>query len=185
MGRSRRSPGQERKRSLRTGSAAKASPISGPSALLPDSLGGLYFEEEQAAGVSGNVLRYITPAGLLKTIAGTGKGGFSGDGGPAIQATVMIQYRTGLALDKSANLYFSDSFNSRVRVISNGTINTFAGNGTAANSGDGGAALSASFVTPRGLLFDAQGDLLISDIMATASAKPWPLRRRFPFRPAN
>ncbi len=76
------------------GSVAAMSPISGPSALLPDARGGLYFEEQQTLVAGGNVLRYITPNGNLMTIAGNLQGGFSGDGGPAVQAGMGMQIRT-------------------------------------------------------------------------------------------
>jgi uncharacterized protein (TIGR03437 family) len=148
------------------GARAATSPLAVPSAILLDGLGGMYIEESPNQGVEGNsILRYISPAGILTTVAGNGKGGFSGDGGPATQAGMLMLERTGMLLDKFGNLYFDDSLNSRVRVIApNGTINTFAGNGQSANAGDGGTPLAASFVTPQGLLFDAAGNLLISDI---------------------
>ena len=100
------------------GSLAAMSPIAGPTSLLPDGQGGLYFEEEQSLLPGGLVLRYITADGHLKTIAGNLMGGFSGDGGPATQAGMGMQNRTGLALDHSGNLYVADGFNSRVRVTS-------------------------------------------------------------------
>jgi uncharacterized protein (TIGR03437 family) len=147
------------------GSAAAGSSLAAPSALLLDGLGGLYFEESPQSGLGQEIIRYITPGGVLKTIAGNGQGGFSGDGGPATQAGMQILERTGLALDKMGNLYIADGFNSRVRVVSpGGIINTFAGNGVKANAGDGGLALNASFFVPQGLLFDSKGDLLISDV---------------------
>jgi uncharacterized protein (TIGR03437 family) len=149
------------------GAVAAASPVSYPTALLADGQGGLYFEESPPppTALGNTVLRYITPDGFLKTIAGDGNGGFSGDGGLATQAGLMMQQRTGLALDKSGNLYVADGFNNRVRVIApNGIINTFAGNGMNANAGDGGLAKNASFFVPRGLLFKPNGDLLISDV---------------------
>ncbi len=143
------------------------SPIAGPTSLLPDSQGGLYFVEQQNLLPGGVVLRYITPDGHLKTIAGNLKGGFSGDGGQAAQAATGMQNRTGLAFDANGNLYVADGFNHRVRVIApSGIISTFAGNGTATTAGDGGPAQNAGFSIPRGLLFDAHGDLLISDVAA-------------------
>ena len=144
------------------GSIAASSPVTFPSALLADGKGGLYFEETPAPQ---SVLRYITPDGLLKTIAGIAKPGFSGDGGLATQAQLSMQRNTGMALDRAGNLYFADGFNSRVRVISpTGIISTYAGNGIAGDTGDGGLPRNASFYAPRGLLFDAKGDLLISDV---------------------
>jgi uncharacterized protein (TIGR03437 family) len=144
---------------------AASSPIAGPTSLLLDSQGGLYFEEQQTLQGGGLVLRYITPDGHLKTIAGNLMGGFSGDGGPATQAGMAMQNRTGLAFDTAGNLYVADGFNHRVRVIApNGTIRTFAGSGKTRSVGDGGLAQNAGFSIPRGLLFDSHGDLFISDI---------------------
>jgi uncharacterized protein (TIGR03437 family) len=153
------------------GSVAAASPVSFPTTLLADSQGGLYFEDSPpppSIPLGTAVLRYITPDGHLKTIAGNGNpsGAFSGDGGPAVQAGLAMT-RTGLALDRAGNLYLSDGFHSRVRVIApNGIINTLAGNGVNASRGDGTPPLKASLIVPQGLLMDAQGDLLISDVAA-------------------
>jgi uncharacterized protein (TIGR03437 family) len=147
------------------GAVASTSAISGPSTLLADGQGGLYFVENQRTALGGNVVRYITPDGHLKTIAGNGKGGFSGDGGPALQAGIMLQAGAGLVLDGSGNLYIADGFNYRVRMVTaGGTIHTFTGTGTPATAGDGGPVQNASFYIPQGLLFDAAGDLLISDV---------------------
>jgi uncharacterized protein (TIGR03437 family) len=148
------------------GATAAGSSLSDPSAVLLDGAGGIYFEEAPNPGVLGNsIIRYITPGGILKTIAGNGKPGYTGDGGPATQASIEMLARTGMLLDKSGNLFFSDSLNGVVRVISpSGIINTYAGNGQSATAGDGGAPLAASFVVTEGLLFDTAGDLLIADI---------------------
>src|SRR5581483_8659982 len=141
------------------GSVAAISPILSPSSLLADGQGGLYFLEQQIVAAGGTVLRYITPNGLLKTIAGNTQGGFSGDGGPATQAALRMQNRTGLTLDAAGNLYVADGFNHRVRMITpNGVITTFAGSAKTTTSGDGGQALKAGFSIPRGLMFDARGD---------------------------
>lgn len=147
------------------GSVAASSPVSGPTTLIADALGGLYFEEQQTTTGGGYVIRYITPGGLLTTIAGNAMGGFSGDGGPAPQAGMALQNRAGLLFDAAGNLYIADGFNHRVRIVSpNGIINTFAGSGKSTTSGDGGLAMRAGFSIPRGLLFDAHGNLFISDI---------------------
>ena len=149
------------------GTFSVGAPVSGPTTVLADNVGGLYFEESPTGLSAGNLIRYITPGGYLKTIAGNGQPGYSGDGGPATQASLFMQNRAGLALDKAGNLYIADGFNSVVRVVTpNQVINTIAGSGVAASAGDGGLAKNASIYTPRGLLFDAEGDLLISDVSA-------------------
>ncbi len=148
------------------GAMAAASPVAAPSSVLPDGQGGIYFEETPTSIIEGNIIRYITPAGALKTIAGNGRGGLT-DGVQAVQSGMMMQGGTGLALDQAGNLYISDGFNYRVRVVApNGIITTVAGNGTPATSGDGGLAKNASLFVPRGLLFDSAGDLLIADTAA-------------------
>ncbi|HLG97675.1 MAG TPA: hypothetical protein VKX49_15275 [Bryobacteraceae bacterium] len=148
------------------GVLALNSPVSIPTTVLPDGSGGLYFEE-QPAGANSNVIRYVTADGHLKTIAGSGTAGFSGDRGPATQASMTAVKRTGLALDQSGNLYIADSLNGRVRFVnSSEIIDTFAGTGGIASSGDGSLARQANFMMPRGLLFDSKGDLLISDAAA-------------------
>ena len=146
------------------GGMAMGNPLATPSAILLDGLGGIYFQEAPVLGIGHDIIRYITPQGVLKTIAGNGQGGFSGDGGPATQANMRLLEAGGMQLDKAGNLYLADGFNNRVRVISPaGIISTYSGNGTAANAGDGGTPQNASLIVPQGLLFDSAGDLLISD----------------------
>ena len=146
------------------GAKAFVSPVAAPGTVLADNKGGLYFVEVQSDIIEGNVVRYITPSGLLTTVAGNGMGGFT-DGVPAVQAGLMMLAGGGLALDQSGNLYLADGFNFRVRMVApNGIISTVAGNGTASDSRDGRLATNAGLFVPQGLLFDAAGDLLISDI---------------------
>jgi NHL repeat len=75
----------------------------------------------------GNVVVRRTPAGLLELVAGTGTGGFSGDGGLATAA--QLSGPTGLATDSNGNLLIADSFNQRIRQVTPaGVITTVAGN---------------------------------------------------------
>jgi hypothetical protein len=108
------------------------------------------------------VIRKITPAGIISTIAGTGTFGFSGGGGPATSA--QMQSPTFLTLDSAGNIYFCDFGNERVRKISTtGIITTIAGDGTAGFSGDGGPATSAELNSPFGIAVDSAGNVFIGD----------------------
>jgi sugar lactone lactonase YvrE len=100
-----------------------------------DPAGNLYF-----ADWSGNSIREVSN-GVITTLAGNGASVFSGDNGPAVSA--QLANPSGLALDRSGNVYFADTGNQRVRKISNGTITTVAGNGTAGFSGDNSSAIDA------------------------------------------
>ena len=100
-------------------------------------------------------------AGIITTIAGTGTAGFSGDNGPATSA--QLNYPSRITLDSVGNLYVADTFNSRVRKISNGIITTVAGNGTYGFSGDNGPATKAMLSHPTGIVLDAADNLYISD----------------------
>src|SRR5579862_8316658 len=77
----------------------------------------------------------------ISTIVGNGTANFSGDGGAAASAT--LNGPNGVALDGSLNLYIADVGNERIRVVSGGTISTFAGNGTVGYGGDGSPAIDA------------------------------------------
>jgi uncharacterized alkaline shock family protein YloU len=94
---------------------------------------------------------------VISTFAGTGSASYSGDNGQATSATIFQP--TGIAIDSSGNVYFSDYRNHRVRkvTVSTGIITTYAGTGTASYSGDGEVASSAALYTPEGLCLDALG----------------------------
>ncbi len=95
---------------------------------------------------------------LITTIAGTGTGSFSGDGGAATSATINTP--AGIVLDSSGNVYFCDHSNHRVRkiTVSTGIITTYAGTGSTTYSGDGGVASSAALKNPNGLGIDSSGN---------------------------
>jgi len=98
-------------------------------------------------------------AATIRTIAGTGAKGFSGDGGPATQA--QFDGPSGMALGPDGALYVCDTNNERIRrIAADGIVTTVAGNGTAGWSGDGGPATAASLHEPWELRFDSAGNLL-------------------------
>ena len=97
----------------------------------------------------------------ISTIAGTGTTGFSGDGATASGA--QLSFPGSIAFDSSGNMYIADSGNNRIRKISNGTITTVAGNGTAGYTGDKGAATSAELNNPTGVAVDSAGNIYIAD----------------------
>jgi trimeric autotransporter adhesin len=98
---------------------------------------------------------------VISTLAGTGKAGFGGDGGPATAAELHGPY--GVAID-AGDIYVSDSQNHRVRRIDpDGIITTVAGTGAPGWSGDGGSARRAELNVPAGLALDGKGNLYIAD----------------------
>jgi sugar lactone lactonase YvrE len=109
-----------------------------------------------------NTIDRVDKNGILTRFAGTGEAGYSGDGGPATQATLKTP--AGLLTDDKGNVYIADRENHVVRMVNpKGIITTIAGNGTAGFSGDGGQAKKASFNLPSGLALDSKGNLYISD----------------------
>ena len=107
-------------------------------------------------------MKKITPAGKLTTLAGTGRPGYSGDGGPARKAELFDP--AGVAVDGKGNVYVADYDNQRVRKISaKGIITTVAGTGKAGFSGDGGPARKAQLNLPADVAVDDHGNLYIAD----------------------
>jgi sugar lactone lactonase YvrE len=104
----------------------------------------------------------INSSGNIFTVAGNALQGFSGDGGPATNATLLIPQ--GVALDSKGNLYIADQWNNRVRKVdTSGIISTIAGNGTEGFGGDSGPAVGAELDRPTGLAVDNAGNLYIAD----------------------
>ena len=133
-------------------------------AVLAD-VGSIYIVDQHNQRI-----RRIDPDGVLDTVAGTGVAGFSGDGGQALDAEFYWDFGSnpnpsgGIAIDGDM-IYVSDTVNNRIRTIdlTTGIVETLAGNGDAAYSGDGGAAVDASLRAPRDLEIGPDGDLYIAD----------------------
>ncbi len=88
--------------------------------------------------------------------------GFSGDGGPALQA--QLDGASGLAIDDQGNLYVADTNNHRIRRVDTfGVISTVAGNGVKGFSGDNGPSTQAQLDSPQDVAIDSQGNLYVAD----------------------
>ena len=145
-----------------------------------DSSGNLLIADSAAqmirvvAAKTGTFYGQVMTAGDIYTVAGTGLDGFYGDGGPAIAADLSIP--DDVVVDHAGNLVIADTGNDRVRVVaaSTGTfygqamtagdIYTIAGGGTS-SLGDGGPATAATLDHPESVAVDANGNLLITDML--------------------
>ncbi|MBC7976340.1 MAG: hypothetical protein H7138_15320 [Myxococcales bacterium] len=132
--------------------------------IIYDKQGNLYF-----ADVTNNLIRVIGTDGIVRRFAGTApvagvaQGGYSGDGGPALDA--KLNHPVDLALADDGTMYFTDVFNHCVRAIApDKTIRTVVGTcGTKGFTGDGGPATSARLNRPYGVEWVAPNILHVSD----------------------
>jgi sugar lactone lactonase YvrE len=139
------------------GATATNASLSGPAGLALDGSGDLFISD-----AGNNRVREVGTNGLIGTVAGNGTNGFSGDGGPATNAS--LSNPAGLAVDAWGNLFIADSGNKRIRkVATNGVITTVAGNGDAGYYGDGGPATNAFLESPAAVAVDLFGNLFIAD----------------------
>ncbi len=141
------------------GGPATAAQIHFPTYMTVDAANNLYFSDS-----SNNRVRKIDAAGIITTVAGNGNASFSGDGGPALSASVNAP--GGLAFDSAGNLYISEPGEGRVRKVTPaGIISIYAGLAPRNRgfSGDGGPASLAQLNAPFGLAVDAAGSLYIAD----------------------
>ncbi len=140
------------------GGPAREAALNNPFDVVFDPAGNLVFTD-----TFNHVIRRVDArTGHIETLAGTGEPGYSGDGGPALQARFNQPY--GLAVGRNGAIY---RLNAVVRRIDGQTavITTFAGNGKAAYSGDGGAAEQAGMAEPNGLVFSRDfANLYIADV---------------------
>ena len=146
------------------GGLATESALNFPGGIALDAQDNLYITDN----FSNAIRRVDARTNIITTVAGTGVAGFSGDGGLAKDAT--LNFPTGADFDSKGNLFFTDTRNNLVRVITtDGKIYTVAGNGlhrddyTGTFSGDGGDSLEASLDNPYAVEVDANDNLLIAD----------------------
>ena len=138
--------------------------IQSPAAVAVDAAGNLFFSDT----ANHAVLRLDAATGVMTVAAGNGTAGFSGDGGPA--AGAQLNQPIGIALDAAGNLYIADTYNHRIRKVSNGVITTVAGDGEgcvlaccSVYGGDNGPAALAKLAFPMGVTVGPSGDLYIAD----------------------
>jgi len=144
------------------GGPATAGLLGAPRGVAIDPEGNLYIAEHY-----NNTIRKVTAStGIITTIAGNNRAGFSGDGGPATAA--LLDGPEGVALDSHGNVYIADQTNNRIRRIdaTTGVITTIAGigpTGTGSYSGDGGPATIAALYYPARVAFDKYDNMYIAD----------------------
>jgi trimeric autotransporter adhesin len=145
------------------GGAATSAAIGAPTYVTVDGSGNYYFSDS-----TNSVVRKITTAGVITTIAGTGTAGYGGDGGPATAAQLNVP--CGLAVDATGNVFIADGNNYCIRKVdaTTGNISTYAGTPTFSLSPtsrgvDGRPATADSLKHPWGIALDASGNLYIAD----------------------
>ena len=150
-------------RDLRDNGPAPAAWLRSPNGVALDGAGNLFI-----ADTDNHRIRKVDSAGVITTVAGTGRfglGGNFGDGGPATAA--LLRSPEGVALDGAGNLFIADTGNHRIRKVdSAGVISTVAGTGgfgLGGNFGDGGPAIQAAVFYPSDVAVDGAGNLFIAE----------------------
>ncbi|MEO8429581.1 MAG: hypothetical protein ABI651_21010 [Verrucomicrobiota bacterium] len=141
------------------GGPAEKARLNNPYGIARGPDGALYI-----CDMENHVIRKVMRDGIISTVAGTGKPGYAGDGGPARQAELNEPYE--IRFDRAGNMYFVEMKNCIVRRVDAKTqiISTVTGNGTAGFHGDGGLATEATLKQPHSIQLDRHGDLYICDI---------------------
>lgn len=154
------------------GGPAKSATLNQPWGVTVDAAGNLYI-----ADTNNHVIRKVNVStGIITTAAGngattsTGVGTYSGDGGPAVNASLNFPYA--VAFDAAGDMLIPDSANNRVRKVdAAGNISTVAGTGANGYSGDGGLAAQAQLWSPEGIAVDPAGNVYIADSQNNAIRK--------------
>lgn len=144
------------------GGQAASAYLNRPTGIVFDSSGDLYIAESGA----NRVRAVAASSGIISTVAGSGAGADSGDGGPATNAGIAAPWH--LSFDSAGNLIVTEQTASRVRSLRvGGAIATIAGTGTQGLSSDGGLAASAPLDRPAGLAAAANGSIYIAEASLT------------------
>ena len=137
--------------------AATSATIDGPSGIVIDKNGNVYFAEN-----NNHVIRKISiNTGIISTYCGTGSEGYSN----GVASSAQLKYPNGLAMDSFGHLYIGDHWNHAIRKINttSNIITTIAGDGTSGSSGDNGDASSALLNNPIGVALDTSNNVYIAD----------------------
>ena len=139
----------------------------GPQGLTVDAQGNIFV-----ADLGNNVIREITTAGVVKTVAGIGTAGYAN--GNALK-TAQFRSPMAVAVDQSGNIFVADRDNNMIRKITAaGVVSTVAGTKTPGyvnGKVDSAAGTYASFRDPSGLVVDAQGNIYVADLGNSAIRK--------------
>lgn len=140
------------------GAEAVNAPLVDPRAVAADGKGNVYILER-----SGHALRVVNGEGKIRTVAGTGKQGFSGDGGDAKLATFNGPKH--LSIDRDGGVLIADTENHVIRkyLPEDGKVVRIAGTGTKGTAGLDGPADKAQLAQPHGIHVHPSGDLFIAD----------------------
>jgi uncharacterized protein (TIGR03437 family) len=136
------------------GGPATSAQLSRPAGLAFDAAGNMYIAEYLDARV-----RKVARDGTISTFVGTGTNGYSGDGGPAVQAEIGGPWD--LVFDAAGNLYIAELYNEVIRkVAANGTVSTI------------GGAAAPQFSDLTGIALDTSGNLIVSSVGGVAKVTP-------------
>jgi sugar lactone lactonase YvrE len=140
------------------GGPAVSAQLSIPEGVTVDARGNLYI-----ADTGNDRIRMVSTRGIIRTLAGTGKNVFGGNGGPAVRANLYAP--VGIAIGPDGNVYFSERYQNTIRMITTrGLIVAVAGRGGArGDAGDGGRATKAKLNDPQAIAFDGGGRLYVAD----------------------
>ena len=148
------------------GAEAKTAPLVDPRAAAMDAAGNVYILER-----GGNALRVVDPQGRIRTVVGTGKAGNTGDGGPALAATMSGPKH--LCVDADGSILIADTENHVIRRYDprTGVIDRLAGTGKRGKGAAGLDPLQTALSQPHGVYRAKDGTLYICDWHERASAE--------------